>query len=230
MSLPEDLRAQLIADPALILRDLDLMRALTLAREDETGGNVIDIRGRAMEALESRLDRLEAAHETVISAAWDNQSGAQIIQRAVVSLLEPVDFAGFVENLESGIAPILRVESLRLLMEAAAEPGATEMGGPVMTVATGTVERLLAAGQRGPRGEEIILRAALPETRPYHGTPRAPIKSEALLPIDLGADRLPALLLMGATEGARFKPTDGTDLLRFFGQVFRLSLMRWLRE
>jgi hypothetical protein len=53
-------RARLLARPELILADRDLMRALIGARETEVGENVIDIRGRAMQALETRLDRLEA--------------------------------------------------------------------------------------------------------------------------------------------------------------------------
>lgn len=115
--LTEEIRARLLARPELILSDRDLMRALIGAREAEVGENVIDIRGRAMQALESRLDRLEAAHESVISAAYDNQSGMNTIHRAVLSLLEPMDFEEFLENLDIAVAPILRVETLRLVME-----------------------------------------------------------------------------------------------------------------
>ncbi len=225
-----ELRARLLADPSLILDDRDLMKALAVARETAAGDNVVDIRGRAMEALETRLDRLEAAHESVISAAYANQTGMNTIHRAVVSLLEPVDFAGFLENLESGVAPLLRVESLHLLMETGAEEVVPELEGPLRMVPEGTIARLLAGGRRSLRGEEIVLRRAIPDTRPYHGTPRAPIKSEALLPLDLGPGRWPALLLLGSTEGARFQPADGTDLLRFLSQVFRLVLIGWLRE
>ena len=35
---------------------------------------------------------------------------------------------------------------------------------------------------------------------------------------------------MGSAEAGRFTPAQGTDLLRFFGQVFRLVLISWLRE
>ena len=74
-TLSEDERARLLARPELILSDRDLMRALIGARETEIGENVIDIRGRAMQALETRLDRLETTHESVISTAYENQTG-----------------------------------------------------------------------------------------------------------------------------------------------------------
>ena len=115
--LDDGTRSRLLAEPSLILQDRELMRALVAAREAELGENVIDIRGRAMEALEQRLDRLESAHESVISAAYENQAGTQTIHRAVLSLLEPMDFPGFLETLETDVAPILRVETLKLVME-----------------------------------------------------------------------------------------------------------------
>lgn len=228
--LTEEMRARLLARPELILGDRELMRALVGAREADLGANVIDIRGRAMEVLESRLDRLEAAHETVIAAAHDNLSGMHMIHRAVLSLLEPMDFPAFIENLDSAVAPILRVETLRLIMESGAAAPETGLSGPLRIVPAGTVADLILGGRRAPRGDDIILRAAAPESLPFHDGARAPIRSEALVPIDLGAGRFPALLLIGSAEQGRFTPAQGTDLLRFFGQAFRLVLMSWLRE
>ncbi|ABL70587.1 MULTISPECIES: DUF484 family protein [Paracoccus] len=228
--LTEEIRARLLARPELILSDRDLMRALIGAREAEVGENVIDIRGRAMQALESRLDRLEAAHESVISAAYDNQSGMNTIHRAVLSLLEPMDFEEFLENLDIAVAPILRVETLRLVMESGGAIPEPEDGGPLVIAPAGTVAGLISGGRRMPRGDDIVLRRAVPETLPFHGEARAPIRSEALLPIDLGPGRFPALLLMGSADIGRFNPAQGTDLLRFFGQAFRLVLISWLRK
>ncbi|PZO63473.1 MAG: DUF484 domain-containing protein [Paracoccus denitrificans] len=226
-ALDDATRAQLLAQPELILSDRELMRALVAQREAEVGANVIDIRGRAMEALEHRLDRLESAHESVISAAYENQSGTATVHRAVLSLLEPLDFEDFLDNIQGPVADMLRVDTLRLVMEG---DGITPQGpdmGALRIVPPGTVEALIAAGRKAPRGNDIILRRAAPETADIHGTP---VLSEALLPLSLGSGRHPSLLLMGSTEAGRFTPAQGTDLLRFFGQVFRLVLIGWLRE
>lgn len=220
-------RGRLLADPALILSDRELMRALVAAREAELGDNVIDIRGRAMDALEHRLDRLESAHESVISAAYENQAGTQTIHRAVLSLLEPMDFEAFLETLETDVAPILRVESLKLVMEAGEEPPPPSGTGPLVVMTAGSVGRIIAAGRKAPRGDDIVLRRASAESRPVHGTD---VASEALLPMDLGPGQRPALLVMGSLDPLRFSPAHGTDLLRFFAQAFRLVLIGWLRE
>lgn len=228
-SLDTELRAKLIAQPDLILQDPDLMRALALAREAEAGPNVVDIRGRAMAALEDRLSRLEAAHGAVISAAYENQTGMAVIHRAVLSLLEPQDFGGFVEALESEVAPLLRVDTFRLLMESPDAEEEPDLTGTLVMLPEGLVEQLRQAGRRIPRGDDIILRKAAPETLALHGRVATPIRSEAILPLDLGTGRYPAALLMGSADPARFSPAQGTDLLRFFAQVFRLVLLGWLR-
>ena len=222
--LDEATRNKLLADPGVILGDRDLMRALVAAREAELGDNVIDIRGRAMEALETRLDRLESTHESVIAAAYDNQSGMAVIHRAVIALLEPADLEGMAEILQSHIAPILRVETLRLLMETSGAP--ENLPEDVVIVPDDSIARMVSAGRRAPRGDDIVLRAAESVTRPIHG--RA-VASEALLPLDLGAGLPRAMLLMGSADQRRFTPAQGTDLLRFFGQVARLILLRTLR-
>lgn len=218
--LEQDIREKLLADPGVILADRDLMRALVAARETEIGENVIDIRGRAMEALETRLDRLETQHESVIAAAYDNQSGTAVVHRAVIGLLETADLADLIDSMQSEIAPLLRIETLRLAMET--DPLLPNLPKAVTLVPPGAIGRFLSAGRRTPRGDDIVLRPASPITQPIHGQP---VASEALLPLDLGARHPRALLLIGSVDQSRFMPAHGTDLLRFFGQAFRLILL-----
>lgn len=222
--LSPELRDRLLADPGAILDDREVMRALLDAERAQQGENVIDIRARAMQALEDRLDRLETTHDGVIAAAFENQNGMAIIHRAVMGLLESVDLDDLIGCLQSDIAPILRIETLRLVIEA--EPPMTRLPEDVHIAPPGAVDRIVAAGRRAPRGDDIVLRAASPITQPIHG--RA-VASEALLPLDLGARRPRALLLMGSADAGRFSPAHGTDLLRFFGQVLRLVLLARLR-
>ncbi len=71
----DDLRSRILSDPELVLEDPTLMKALIAANERSLGGNIVDLRGIAMERLESRLDRLEDTHRTVIAAAYENLAG-----------------------------------------------------------------------------------------------------------------------------------------------------------
>ena len=142
-----------------------------------------------------------------------------VIHRAVLGLLETADLADFIAALQTDIAPLLRIETLRLVVE---DDPALDLPRDAVAVPHGTIDRILTAGRRAPRGDDIVLRAALVVTRPLHGRT---IASEALLPLDLGPARPRTVLLMGSSDPTRFMPAHGTDLLRFFGQVFRMALL-----
>ena len=118
-----DLRTRILSDPDLVLGDAALMRALVSRGEGRGGGKVVDLRSVAMARLEARLDRLEAAHRTVIAAAYDNLAGTQQVHRAILRLLEARDLAAFVSGLSGEVASILRLDAVRLVIE---DDGASE--------------------------------------------------------------------------------------------------------
>jgi uncharacterized protein YigA (DUF484 family) len=114
---PDDWRTRVIEDPELILEDRDLMRALISANDRQMGGNIVDMRGIAMERLQNRLDRLEDTHRSVIAAAYENLAGTNQIHRAVLALIDQKDFTGFLNALGTDVASILRVDRIRLVLE-----------------------------------------------------------------------------------------------------------------
>jgi len=228
-AIADDLRAKIIAEPTVILDDPDLMRALVAANEKKLGGNIVDLRGIAMERLEERLDRLEDTHRSVIAAAYENIAGTDQIHRAVLHLLEPTDFAGFMARLSDDVAAILRVQSLRLVLETAESdaPSDDPLGEAVYLAPMGFVDTY-AANARARRNRRVLLRQTGPETEVLYGTVPRPIRSEALLWLDLGEGRLPGMLALGSADPQQFAPNQGTDLLAFFGGVFERTIRRFL--
>ena len=75
-----ELREKILARPDVILDDQDVMQALISANGDALGGNIVDLRGVAMERLETRLDRLEELHRSVIAASYESLSGINQVQ------------------------------------------------------------------------------------------------------------------------------------------------------
>lgn len=226
----QEWRARVIADPGLVLDDPALMQALVAASERAMGGNVVDLRGMAMERLEARLDRLEETHRAVIAAAYDNLASTNQIHRAIMALLDAPRFEDFVLCLGREVSQILRVDSLRLVLESA-DPGdgkALERLRPVLTVRpTGYVETYMRHGRHAP-SRPIVLRQGIPGEQAPYGSASGDLRSEALMRLDLGEGRLPGLLAMGSEDPHRFKPGQGTDLLTFFTGVFERILRRWL--
>ncbi len=218
-------RERIIADPEAILADAEVMRALVAADDRRKGGNVVDLRGVAMDRLESRLGQLEDTHRTVIAAAYDTIAGTSQVHRAILELMAPADFAGFLATLGGTVADVLRLDAIRLVVEEG-DSRIAHLGGSVLHIAPeGFVTRYAGPGRiRRPVG----LRRAVPATAALMGTPGLRIASEALMPLDLGGDRLSALLAMGSCDPASFRPGQGTDLLAFFAGVFERTVRRWL--
>lgn len=223
-----DLKAKLLSDPDLILEDQDLMRALINANEQSMGSNVVDLRGIAMDRLESRLERLEDTHQSVIAAAYENLSGTNLIHSAVLRLLEPDTFVAFLRELSTAVPEAMQVSCVRLLVETSdQEPEQTAFNDVLYIVPVGVVENYITMG-RDTATRAITLRQVSPASREIYGNDAEYIKSECLLRLDLGEGRLPGVLVLGSEDPHQFRPNQGTDLLSFFGQAFERILNRWM--
>ena len=219
-----------MADPDVILEDPDLMRALLSADARRMGDNIVDLRALAMERLETRLGRLEDTHRSVIAAAYDNLAGTNQVHRAVLSVLEPHDFAAFMHNLGGEVAAQLQVDAIRLVLEtddAEPDPKLTALDEVLCVVPRGKIDVLIGT-PNGLPPRKVTLQATGKQTAPLYGAAAPYIASEALLRLEFGAHRLPGLLALGAEDAAQFNPNQGTDLLAFFANVVERAIVRWI--
>jgi uncharacterized protein YigA (DUF484 family) len=140
-----------------------------------------------------------------------------------------MDFASFLAVLNGPIAATLRVDRLRLVLESRAEGESAlgELSDAVKVVPAGFVADYLSLG-RGTPTKPVVLRSMMPDLAAIYGLGEGAIGSEALLTLDLGPGRLPALLAMGAADPNLFKPAHGTDLLQFFASAFERVMRKWL--
>jgi uncharacterized protein YigA (DUF484 family) len=224
------LRDRIIAEPDVILNDMDVMRALVAANERSMGGNIVDLRGVAMQRLEARLNRLEDTHRSVIAAAYDNLAGANQVHRATLALMEPADFEGFLRVLETEVPSILQVDRIRLALETRQSEGAESVArfaNVLSVVEPGFVEAYID-GRRNLPARAVTLRQGEPADARLYGDDAGWVKSEALMRLDLGEGRLPGLLALGSEDPHQFKPGQGTDLLGYFCAIFERALRRWL--
>ncbi len=227
-----DLRDRILAEPERLLDDRDVMNALVAANERAMGENIVDLRGIAMQRLESRLDRLEDTHRSVIAAAYENLAGTNQVHRAVLQLLEPTNFEAFMAALAGEVAQTLRVDHVRLVLESLQEDSDTDptlrrLGDVLTVVPRGFVANYLTNGRNGP-GRSVVLRSVTGLAAGFYGPRAEEIQSEALMKLDLGPGRLPGMLVFASQDPSQFKSTHGTDLLAFFAGVFERAMRRWL--
>lgn len=230
LALPEEMRDRILADPDLILDDTDVMNALVGASERNMGGNIVDMRGLAMQRMEGRLDQLEDTHRNVIAAAYENLAGTNQVHRAILQMMDPLTFADFLTNLNREVAQTLRVDCVRLVLESVQtddDPALRPLGEVLYVAEPGFVGEYLTVGRRDvPR--PVTLRPVVDLSQALYSRQPRPIRSEALMMLDLGPGRLPGLLALGSCDPHLFKPAHGTDLLAFFGGVFERAMRRWL--
>lgn len=226
----QDIRDRILAAPEAVLEDRDVMRALIEANERAMGSNIVDLRGIAMERLETRLDRLEDTHRSVIAAAYENLAGTNQVHRAILQMLDPLTFEDFLRSLAGDVAQTLRVDCVRLVLESvqdAEDPALRRLGEVLYVAEPGFVAEYLSGGRNVPL-RPVTLRQVLPQSDALYGDRAGWIRSEALMRLDFGRGRLPGMLVMGAEDPHQFKPTQGTDLLAFFAGVFERTMRRWL--
>lgn len=227
----ELIRSLILADPELVLSDDMVMRAL-LGATAKGARNIVDLRDKLVERLESRLQKLVHTNRSVIAAAYENVAGTQQVHRAILALIDAPDRAEFLRRLTRDIPAMVGVEEARLCLEAEVDDirPATGLGegldGRVLLVPEATVgEYLMLEGDTSPG--HVVLRPCGVEAEIIFGQMTS-ARSEALLRLDIGGTT--GLLAFAAQDPDRFGPDQGVDLLTFFGGVVERLATRHLAE
>lgn len=226
----ETLRDAIMARPDALLDDTELMKALIAANDRAMGSNIVDLRGIAMERMERRLTRLEDTHRSVIAAAYENLASTNQVHRAILRMLDPLEFEDFLLDLGGDVAKVLRVDVIRLTLESAQKDGKTNFSQleHVLKIAKpGFVDSYLTEG-RATQVRQVTLRQLRVGDSIMYEDKAAWIRSEACLKLDFGPGNLPGLLVMGSEDPHQFTPDQGTDLLAFFAGNFERAMRRWL--
>ena len=229
---PEDrdlIRSLIVADPSLVLDDDDVMRRLV----GETKGDrqIVDLRDRLVERLETRLDTLLSQQRSIIAAAYENVAGTNQLHRAVVALTEPAELDAFLRRLTLEVPQMLGLEEARLCLTGdvgqAGPAGDLDLDGQpcVMTLPVETLSAYLAL--EGAPSDTVVLRPADEESTVIFGD-TSPVQSEALLRLDLGGTL--AVLAFGSADPKKFDPSQATDLLMFFANVIERLLTRQVAD
>ena len=227
----ETVRAELLADPSIILNDQELMDSLLAATDIKLGSNVVDLRHVAMNRLSDKLGALEGTHQSVVAAAYQNLLGTKQIHQAVIQLLSKKSLEEFVISLKSELLKTLSVDCIYILLE---KPDGsvdsllpTNCGPNIQTVMQGFVKTYITQGGLTELSK-VKLRKATSVTNQLFENASIKIESEACVQLNLDENQIIGMITFGSSNANFFEPGQGTDLLKFFASACEKMLERWI--
>lgn len=227
----ETVRAELLADPSIILNDQELMDSLLAATDIKLGSNVVDLRHVAMNRLSDKLGALEGTHQSVVAAAYQNLLGTKQIHQAVIQLLVKKNLEEFVISLKSELLKTLSVDCIYILLE---KPDGsvdsllpTNCGPNIQTVMQGFVKTYITQGGLTELSN-VKLRKATSVTNQLFENASVKIESEACVQLNLDENQIIGMITFGSSDANFFEPGQGTDLLKFFASACEKMLERWI--
>ena len=227
----ETVRAELLADPSIILNDQELMDSLLAATDIKLGTNVVDLRHVAMNRLSDKLGELEGTHQSVVAAAYQNLLGTKQIHQAVIQLLGKKSLDEFVISLKSELLKILSVDCIFILLEkpdGSVDPLIqTDYGPNIQTVMPGFVYTYITQGGLTELSK-VKLRKATSVTNQLFEDASVKIESEACVQLNLDENQIIGMITFGSSDTDFFEPGQGTDLLKFFASACEKMLERWI--
>ena len=212
---PEAVRAFLDANPGFLARNLDLVvGAARQAAEDEAGPAAISFQSALIDRLRGQIDWMKAERAELIRTAAENARGRDMVDRAVLALIEAQGFDDLLHTLTHTAPELLEIDSIGVVVEGSDPARDTALSGRVSVVGAGTLEELI--GPDAPDGVRLVAGAGEPGG------------SQAIVRLTLGSGAAPAAMLLWSRDPERFAPGQGTALLRFLGGVMERITRQWL--
>lgn len=221
-----DVAGWLKGHPDFLQRNPDLLQHLAPPSRfdgddsgDDASARVVDLQGFMVSRLQADLARAEDVGRGLIDTAHANLASQKQVHDAAIAALSARDLDQFIEIVTETLPRLLELDAAALCVEAGAS--ATTHPGPLTVLEPGTIDALLG-------DESLLLRAESPAASSLFGARSAPIRSDALVRLNLTGGTPPALFALGSDTEGTFRPEQATDLLVFLTDVLAACLRRWL--
>ncbi len=187
-----------------------------------TGEDVLDMQRFMIERLRRETEALRDNHSELVDRSRVNMLSQASIHSAVVHVLEARTFEHLLEIVTGEFRELLDVDVATLCFEAAEQANASLAAEGVHTLQQGGVAELLGAAR------DVVLRGTVRRKASLFGGRAGSVRSDALIRLEVSRAAPPGLLALGSKDEARFHHTQGTELLRFLGDVLSRCLRTWL--
>lgn len=217
-----DVLAYLEMHPDFLARHPEATEALHLPGKHD-GAGIVDLRAFVIDRLKSKARQLQKTNEDIVNISRANLTGQARVHAAALALLEATSFEGLIQAVTTDLTVLLGVDAVTLAVESEGEgplPGRLVAG--VQMIPKGETDRILG------QGRDVVLTAALAESRPLFGPAADLVRSEALLRLHPSAHCPTGILAIGSRTEGTFDSGQATELLAFLARVVELCIRTWL--
>ena len=218
---PENVE-QFLKDNPEFLNDRPELLASINPPEQIYGSGVVDMQMFMLKRLKDELGKYKLREKNLLTAAELNNEVQTRILKAVSALLDTSSFDEICKIVTHKLPSLFNIELAVICIETNKHNQNQELGTDVTIVETGTINSIL------DHGNKVSLRSNIKGNKAVFGSAASKIRSEALLPLDLGTKKLNALLALGSVRSDEFSPVQGTELLNFFSNALQKMVQRWI--
>ena len=213
---------QFLQDNPEFLNDRPKLLASIKPPEQNYGSGVIDMQVFMLKRLQDELGRYKLREKNLLSAAELNNQVQTRILKAVNELVDTSSFDEVCKTIAQKLPTLFDIELAVICIEANKHNLNQGLLTEAKIIETGTINSIL------DHEDKICLRSNIKGNKSVFGSAASKIRSEALLPLDLGPKNRKALLALGSVKSDEFSPAQGTELLYFFSNVLQKMARRWI--
>jgi len=207
----------LLENPEFIVRHADLLTRL-LPPGREVGEPVTDLQQVMVNRMRSQLDAIKSDHRELLSIGHANDQNLARIHAAALAMIEAQSIDTLANTICHKLPGLLGVDVVILGIESNDEY--SESGVPQMKrFASDRIEEWL-----GP-ADTMLKANCQPVPELFDDQP---VRSIALLRLELGEGNPPALLAFGSFDPEWFTPDQSTDMAEFLSGVASRCLKRMI--
>jgi uncharacterized protein YigA (DUF484 family) len=186
-----------------------------------SGKGLADFQAYMIKRLKDDKDEVIESAREIVETTRVNMNNQVRIHKAVLMVLEAVNFEDFIRTITLDFAALLDIDIISLVVEADGEvvPHINMPGVRLMT--PGTVALLM-------KEHDVVLESNIMGLEEIYGGGAGLVKSQTLLRLHIGGDTPPALLAFGSRDPDLFQPGQGTEQILFLGRVVERCFKSWL--
>ncbi len=216
----DDVLAFLKSNPRFLEQNPQALEHLLPPKAAQEKG-VSDFQSYVIARLKADKENVLQTTREVIENSRANMNNQQRIHKAVLRLLESLNFDDFIQSITMDLADILDVDIAVLVVETDGQNIPHVHTSGIRLIPQGTVDKWMGS-------KNVLLQDNIAGIEPIYGGGATLVRSQILLRVDISMGTPPAILAFGSRDPNLFAEGQATDQILFLARVIERCFRTWL--